>query len=786
MRTPTEYLRLLQSLLPWGKAWPRDDEAVLTQTLLGKAGELSRVDSRQEDLYRERDTRQALELLGDFETELGLPDDCSALGETITERRQMAHLKYVALGQQYKEYFIELAASLGYEITIEEFTPFWSGVGAAGDSCGDQEVIFYWQVTIDISNMPYIFFKAGASSSGDPLIRIPSVAGLECVLNKYKPAHTTLIIAYSGPSFDSGFSSGFYAFPSEDPNYLYGGFDGNGFDIGFATYKKLDFEEVPTFTIGSDPLDSFPTWAAFRAVTHESDGDIVSFRRGEEYFVELLAVSSGVTYTAHGVGADPVINSSVLISPGDWSKTGGRVNVYEAPLPAIGNIDQVAGTAFFTVYEDLQWTALVADVATVDATPGSCFYDTVGDVLYVHTFASDNPGTNGHEFHATAYLTGICTNGYDNIAAKHFEVRYPASQGVFTANYDSPLPYPVSSHIVIEDVLVWPAKHNAMGLLGQDILVDSCEVRHITGDGGFAIGDLGVYQSKPTDGVTLRDCTYGSNTLWGGKTSIAVHLEYGVSNVTIENFTIDGEVTHGIAHPVIPKVNGLTITGVNVTAAANITGAIVTLTEVDDLEISGVINAGPIVFGIWAAAGVNSNIYDNLITGGGYGILIGAITGISRVHHNLLVSQTTAGVSASDGAVHQVDNNTFYLCTQGLYFDVVPSSSPTTYGRNNIFRDCVENIIAGGVTLTLDYNVGFGHTSWGPGGLTLAVYQSLGLDLNSFEANPLMEDPAAGDFTLRVGSPCIDTGTDVGLIYDYQGTLIPQGAGTDIGAYEKI
>jgi len=244
MRTPTEYLRLLQSLLPWGKAWPREDEAVLTQTLLGEAGELSRVDGRVGNILLERDTRNTSELLSDHEEDLGLPDDCSEEGETITERRRMAHLKYIASGQQHKEYFINLAAALGYEITITEFRPFWSGIGVSGDPCGDQEVLFYWLITIDVTGMTWVYFRSGASVSGDPLIRIPSVGGIECIMRKYKPGHTTLLIDYSGHGFDRGFSTGFDSMPSEDPAWVYGGFDSYGFDDGFATFKGGGFDKL--------------------------------------------------------------------------------------------------------------------------------------------------------------------------------------------------------------------------------------------------------------------------------------------------------------------------------------------------------------------------------------------------------------------------------------------------------------------------------------------------------------------------------------------------------------
>ena len=80
-----DYLRLLQKLLPPGKAWTRDIDSRLTQLMHGEAEELARVDARSEDLKRERDTRRTLELITEHEADFDLPDICTDPAETITE-----------------------------------------------------------------------------------------------------------------------------------------------------------------------------------------------------------------------------------------------------------------------------------------------------------------------------------------------------------------------------------------------------------------------------------------------------------------------------------------------------------------------------------------------------------------------------------------------------------------------------------------------------------------------------------------------------------------------------
>ena len=120
MKSAAEYRELLKSLLPKGSAWTRSTSSFLHEVMYGLAGEFSRIDGRSEDLLVERSTLTTSELISDHETDLGIPDDCSILAETLDERRQYANAKLIAYGRQNPAYFIELAAALGYSCTITE------------------------------------------------------------------------------------------------------------------------------------------------------------------------------------------------------------------------------------------------------------------------------------------------------------------------------------------------------------------------------------------------------------------------------------------------------------------------------------------------------------------------------------------------------------------------------------------------------------------------------------------------------------------------------------------
>ena len=194
--TTAEYRALLQALLPTGGAWPRAAAAVLTKLLHGLAGEPTRGHNRACDLVEESDPRTAAETITDWERVTGLPDACAAAEVvTLQQRRAAVHAKLTARGGQSRQFYIDLAAALGYAITITEFRPFRVGQSTAGDPCTDEDWWFVWQVNAPETTI--IEFKAGASTAGEPL-RAWGNKPLECVITRLKPAHTEVQFAYGG------------------------------------------------------------------------------------------------------------------------------------------------------------------------------------------------------------------------------------------------------------------------------------------------------------------------------------------------------------------------------------------------------------------------------------------------------------------------------------------------------------------------------------------------------------------------------------------------------------
>jgi uncharacterized protein YmfQ (DUF2313 family) len=233
------YFQMLMNLLPRGRALSRSPDSILYKLMHAFSFEFSLIDSRGDDLSVERNTLLTSELLADYERDLGLPDDCTELATTINERRRIINNKLVTDTGLNKQTYIDIAADLGYDITITEFTPCWCGIAECGDSIGDQNNIFYWQVNLYMSPETFdswVYFTCGNSQCGDALIYVPLVGVLQCVLNIYKPAWTQMLLSYYGPGFSSGFSSGFNSILSDDPIWLEGGFS-RGFSSGYDVYR---------------------------------------------------------------------------------------------------------------------------------------------------------------------------------------------------------------------------------------------------------------------------------------------------------------------------------------------------------------------------------------------------------------------------------------------------------------------------------------------------------------------------------------------------------------------
>lgn len=188
-----QYLSLLKSLLPRGVAWVDTANNKLGQLLLALAEELARVDARESDLLEEADPRSTYEMLSEWEAAFGLPDPCVGGDLTLEQRLDSLYSKVTNTGGQSIQFFIDLAASMGYQVTITEFSAYTVADPVNVPIYGI-DWRFAWQVNAAEESVTYFRVNSGVNEG----LASWGNERLECAFSRLKPAHTTLIFAYGG------------------------------------------------------------------------------------------------------------------------------------------------------------------------------------------------------------------------------------------------------------------------------------------------------------------------------------------------------------------------------------------------------------------------------------------------------------------------------------------------------------------------------------------------------------------------------------------------------------
>lgn len=187
-----QYFNMLTALLPQGMLWEQlKQDPNFVGLLQAAADELALLDAREDDLLDEADPRTTYEMLPDWEAAYALPDPCSGADLTLEQRRLMLVAKYTNKGGQNIPFYINLAAQLGYDITITEFSIF-NFDSSFEDPMTDENWLFTWQVNAPVVTINDMTFESGLD---EPWATWGNER-LECAINRLKPAHTTLQFTY--------------------------------------------------------------------------------------------------------------------------------------------------------------------------------------------------------------------------------------------------------------------------------------------------------------------------------------------------------------------------------------------------------------------------------------------------------------------------------------------------------------------------------------------------------------------------------------------------------------
>lgn len=165
----------------------------LSACIEAEANALNLADTSTESVYSAifPDSGQGL---SDWERVLALPDPCLiGVPQSGSQRVQAVVSKVQACGGQSKAFFIALAKSLGYDITIKTFRPAKAGIARAGDPVYGGDWAFTWRVNAPAVTISYA--RAGIARGGDPVAAWGNKS-LECRLSQMKPAESILLFGY--------------------------------------------------------------------------------------------------------------------------------------------------------------------------------------------------------------------------------------------------------------------------------------------------------------------------------------------------------------------------------------------------------------------------------------------------------------------------------------------------------------------------------------------------------------------------------------------------------------
>ncbi|MGF6549301.1 YmfQ family protein [Paraburkholderia youngii] len=198
----SDFAAAIHALMPRGLVWPRDPTAVQAQVINGLAPTWVRHTQANNQLLVDAFPATAVELLPEWESTLGLPDPCAGSSPTLQGRQQQVVARLTNSGGQSVPYFIEYARTLGYTVSVAEYTPFRMGQQAMGDQLGGPDWAYTWSINAPLASLTS--FRMGQSAMGEPLESWNN-AVLECELSEIKPAHTVLLFTYGLGDLDTTF-----------------------------------------------------------------------------------------------------------------------------------------------------------------------------------------------------------------------------------------------------------------------------------------------------------------------------------------------------------------------------------------------------------------------------------------------------------------------------------------------------------------------------------------------------------------------------------------------------
>jgi hypothetical protein len=510
-------------------------------------------------------------------------------------------------------------------------------------------------------------------------------------------------------------------------------------------------------TVGSDSNNGTSSSTPWRTVakvngSHFNPDDVISFRASCTWTNDPLVIpSSGtaghvITFNKYGAGANPIFDGAVRRT--DFTLNSG--SIYKRTQ---GEADQVFQDWGGPAAADSRLTK-ASSLGSMIA--GSWFWDGVS-TLYVWANDSGSPNTDVTE--VSAITSGLNMNGqsfllFDSIDAMRWGNEGYSAQDVIGAN-----------NITVQNATSsWHSKRGFSYAGGTT----SWNVSNITLQNNTAHDQLGecFWLGNGSNILVQNNTCYNSDK----DKSIGYTYDGGgiLSGIRSNRVTIQGNYVHDIysAPGIMVEYQSGYARPVNVVIQHNL----LVQTASGEFQNMALEGDGTIVIGnvieslhpdtssdiYFTYGGTNQKVYNNTIyAGGNWGVVYYGDTGTNNnFENNIILRQTSNGsINVLNGAsIGTIDYNDYYTSAFWQWSD---GFSPTT----------------------------------------LATWQAkCSCDAHSTNADPKLNNPAGGDFTLQHNSPAIDAGANLTSTYQMglnPSTFYPwgtlnrnsQGLGWDIGAF---
>lgn len=186
--TPQDYQQAGLALLPTGQAWDKDLSSENAKLQLGFCYEFSRIESTGELLLKEVIPSGAMMLLKEWGEFAGLPDCTSDETATIAMRHQALDAKIKMSASLCSRFLEKIAANRGYAIKVIDRCPHHCtrNVNYPLHPWHNWWIAF---VRVDGRTTHYMTVLDEVKTH----LKLNDYGDLECLLERYKPAHINLI-----------------------------------------------------------------------------------------------------------------------------------------------------------------------------------------------------------------------------------------------------------------------------------------------------------------------------------------------------------------------------------------------------------------------------------------------------------------------------------------------------------------------------------------------------------------------------------------------------------------